>query len=161
MPCHLHLVALAGFAVLMAAAAFEDMRRLVIPNAVVLGLCVLWVFQLAATPAVSFAGSAGAVLCAGAVLVSGALLFSRGLMGGGDVKLLTAATLWAGPTSTPMLLLATAVLGGVLTLALLAPTALRAVLTPAVAAASKEVPVPYGVAIAGASLIVMIPPNLN
>jgi prepilin peptidase CpaA len=160
MPCHLHLIALAGFAVLMAAAAFEDVRRLVIPNAVVLGLCVLWLLQLAATPAISFAGSAGAALCAAAVFASGALLFARGLMGGGDVKLLTAATLWAGPTSTPMLLVAIAVLGGILTLALWAPPALRAVLTPAVAA-SKQVPVPYGVAIAGASLIVTIPPNLS
>jgi len=160
MPFQLHFVPLAGFAGLMATAAVEDLRRLVIPNAVVLGLCVLWPLQLAATPAISLAGSAGAAICAAAVFVVGALLFSRGLMGGGDVKLLTAATLWAGPATTPALLIVTAVLGGLLTLALLSSLALRAVFAPA-AGAAKRVPVPYGVAIAGAALIVTIPPNLS
>ena len=83
-------------------------------------------------------------------------------MGGGDVKLLTAATLWVGPGGTPSLLIGTAVLGGLLTLALLFPLALRAVFAPAAAAsAARRMPVPYGVAIAGAALIVMIPPNLS
>jgi len=82
----LHLVALAGFAALMTAAAVEDVRRLVIPNAIVAGLCVLWPLQLASAPAISLAGTAGAALCAAAVFAAGALLFSRGLMGGGDVK---------------------------------------------------------------------------
>ena len=68
------------------------------------------------------------------VFVAGALLFSRGLIGGGDVKLLTAATLWAGPGLTPALLIVTALLGGLLTLALLSPLAMRAVFTPADAA---------------------------
>ena len=83
-------------------------------------------------------------------------------MGGGDVKLLTAATLWAGPGLTPALLIGTAILGGLLTLALLFPLALRAVFAPAAAAGTaKRVPVPYGVAIAGAALVVTIPPNLS
>src|SRR5271165_180357 len=156
----LHLVALAGFAALMTAAAVEDVRRLVIPNAIVVGLCVLWPLQLASAPAISLVGTAGAALCAAAVFAAGALLFSRGLMGGGDVKLLAAATLWAGPATTPALLIVTAVLGGLLTLALLSSLALRAVFAPA-AGAAKRVPVPYGVAIAGAALIVTIPPNLS
>ena len=146
----------------MLIAAVEDLRRLVIPNAVVLALGVLWPLQLAAAPTISLTGSAVAALCAAAVLGAGALLFSRGLMGGGDVKLLTAATLWAGPGLTPALLIGTAILGGLLTLALLFPLALRAVFAPAAAAgAAKRVPVPYGVAIAGAALIVTIPPNLS
>src|SRR5439155_4863251 len=95
MPLHLHLVPLAGFAGLMLIAAAEDLRRLVIPNPVVLGLCVLWPLQLASAPVVSLAAAGGAALCAAAVFAGGAILFSRGLMGGGDVKLLAAATLWA------------------------------------------------------------------
>jgi prepilin peptidase CpaA len=158
----LHLLPLAGFAGLMLIAAVEDLRRLVIPNAVVMGLCTLWPLQLASTADISLSGSAGAALCAAAVFAGGALLFSRGVMGGGDVKLLTAATLWAGPGGTPALLIVTAVLGGLLTLALLSPLAVRAVLAPAAAAnAAKRMPVPYGVAIAGAALIVTIPSNLN
>lgn len=157
-----HIVPLAGFAGLMAAAAFEDLRRLVIPNTYVLGLGVLWPLHLVTGPAISLSGSAGAVLCAAAVFSAGALLFSRGLMGGGDVKLLSAATLWAGPALTPALLIGTAFLGGLLTLALLSPLALRAVFAPAeVASAVRRMPVPYGVAIAGAALIVTLPPNLG
>jgi prepilin peptidase CpaA len=162
MPLHLQLVPLAGFAGLMLIAAVEDLRRLVIPNPVVLGLCVLWPLQLASAPVVSLAAAGGAALCAAAVFAVGALLFSCGLMGGGDVKLLAAATLWAGSGSTPALLITTAVLGGLLSLALLSPLALRAVLAPAAAVhAAKRMPVPYGVAIAGAALIVTIPPNLS
>lgn len=146
----------------MLIAAVEDLRRLVIPNTVVLALCVLWPLQLAASPTISVTGSATAALCAASVFGAGALLFWRGLMGGGDVKLLTAATLWAGPGLTPALLVVTAVLGGVLTLVLLSPLALRAVFAPtAAASAAKQMPVPYGVAIAGAALIVTIPPNLS
>jgi prepilin peptidase CpaA len=162
MSLYLHLVPLAGFAGLMLIAAVEDLRRLVIPNAVVMGLCTLWPLQLASAPDISLSGSAAAAVCATAVFAAGALLFSRGLMGGGDVKLLTAATLWAGPDLTPALLIGTAVLGGLLTLALLSPLALRAVFAPAAAAgAAKRTPVPYGVAIAAAALIVTIPPNLS
>ena len=143
-------------------AAVEDLRRLVIPNTLVLALCTLWPLQLASAPDMSLSGSAGAAVCAAAVFAAGAALFWRGLMGGGDVKLLTAATLWAGPGRTPTLLIVTAVLGGLLTLALLSPLALRAVFAPAAAVgAAKRMPVPYGVAIAGAALIVMIPPNLS
>jgi prepilin peptidase CpaA len=162
MSLQFHLFPLAGFAGLMLIAAVEDLRRLVIPNTVVLGLCTLWPLQLASAPDISLFGSASAALCAAVVFLAGALLFSRGLMGGGDVKLLSAATLWAGPGGTPTLLIGTAILGGLLTLALLSPLALRAVFAPAAAAdAAKRMPVPYGVAIAGAALIVTIPPNLS
>jgi prepilin peptidase CpaA len=162
MSLQFHLFPLAGFAGLMLIAAVEDLRRLVIPNTVVLGLCTLWPLQLASAPDISLFGSTSAALCAAVVFLAGALLFSRGLMGGGDVKLLAAATLWAGPGGTPTLLIGTAILGGLLTLALLSPLALRAVFAPAAAAdAAKRMPVPYDVAIAGAALIATIPPNLS
>jgi prepilin peptidase CpaA len=161
MPSQLHLVPVAGFASLMVAAAFEDFRRLVIPNVVVLGLCVLWPLDLAASPNLTLAGAAGAAGCAVAVFVAGALLFSRGLIGGGDVKLLAAAALWAGPAATPALLIATAMLGGLLSLAVLSFTALRTALTPAAATALRSARVPYGAAIAAAALIVTLPPHFS
>jgi prepilin peptidase CpaA len=161
MPFQLHLVPVAGFAGLMAVAAFEDVRRLVIPNVVVLGLCGLWPLYLAASPNPSMAGAVGAAGCAAAVFVAGALLFSRGLVGGGDVKLLTAATLWAGPAATPALLIATAILGGLLSLAVLSSATLRGVLTPAAATPASAAPVPYGAAIAAAAVIVTLPPHFN
>jgi prepilin peptidase CpaA len=163
MPHPVILVPLAGFAALMTTAAFEDLRRLVIPNAVVVGLCVLWPLHLAAAPSFTLGGSVGAAACAAAVFLAGALLFSRGLIGGGDVKLLAASTLWAGPGATPALLVVTAVLGGLLSLVLLSSAAVRAAFAAsgAVAAAAGEAPVPYGVAIAAAALIVTIPPSLS
>lgn len=161
MPFQLHLVPVAGFAGLMAVAAFEDVRRLVVPNVVVLGLCGLWPLYLAASPNLNLAGAAGAAGCAAAVFVAGALLFSRGLVGGGDVKLAAAATLWAGPAATPALLIATAILGGLLSLAVLSSAALRGVLTPAAPTPASAAPVPYGAAIAAAAVIVTLSPHFN
>ena len=50
MSLSLDIVPLAGFAGLMTTAAVVDFRRLVIPNAVVLGLCALWPLHLALAP---------------------------------------------------------------------------------------------------------------
>jgi prepilin peptidase CpaA len=163
-----HLVPLAGFAGLMAIAAVEDFRRLIIPNLVPAGLCLLWPVYLATTPA-TLAPALAAAGCAAAVLLGGALLFSRGLIGGGDVKLLTAATLWAGAGATPALLVLTALFGGLLCLLLLTPlsahfAAVGQVVFDRASApgnGKKSAVVPYGVAIAGAALIVTIPPNFT
>jgi len=161
MPLAFDLLPIAGFTGLMAAAAVEDIRRLVIPNAVVAGLCVLWPLHLAVAPSFTIAGGLGAAGCAAVVFLVGALLFSRGMIGGGDVKLLAAATLWAGPASTPSLLVVTGVLGGLLTLVLLFSARLRAAISWARAAAVSSLPVPYGAAIAAAAVIVTLPPNLS
>jgi prepilin peptidase CpaA len=161
-PLALHLVPLAGFTGLLAVAAIEDLRRLVIPNRLILAMGVLWPFYLAAAPRLSLASGGLAVGCAAAVFIAGALLFARGLVGGGDVKLLAVATLWAGPAATPALLLWTGLLGGLLSLLLLTP--LRLVLPGpdgAAAGAATPIAVPYGVAIAAAALIVTLPPNFS
>ena len=51
-----HSVWLAGFTALMLAAAIVDLRRLVIPNPLVGGLCVLWLLDLeTSSPAISAA----------------------------------------------------------------------------------------------------------
>lgn len=163
----LHYFVLGGFALLMAAAAFEDFRRFTIPNWLTLGLCALWPLSLLAAPNV--AGMAGGAACGLIVFVVGALLFARGYLGGGDVKLLAAAALWAGPGLLPSLLIVTGLLGGVLALILLSPvgaflvSGARARLGgsagPGTAVAST--PVAYGIAIAAASLIVILPPQFN
>jgi prepilin peptidase CpaA len=157
----LDITATAGFTGLMAMAAVEDFRRLVIPNAVVLGLCALWPLQLAAAPSLTLANTLGAAGCAAVIFLVGAMLFWRGLIGGGDVKLLAAASLWAGPGMIPALLLTTAVLGGLLTLVLLSVPALRVVCGSAAGTALRSLPVPYGVAIAAAAVIVMVQPKFS
>jgi prepilin peptidase CpaA len=165
MTLNLDILPLAGFAGLMAIAAVEDLRRLVIPNPVVLGLCGLWPLHLATAPGSTLASGLGSAACAAAIFVVGALLFSRGFVGGGDVKLLAAATLWAGPGMTPALLALTALLGGALAIAKLSAAVLRGVLgstsTVAGIGLARAAPVPYGVAIAAAALLVTLPPNLG
>ncbi len=56
------------------------------------------------------------LLAAGAVLLVTFLFWRFGWMGGGDVKLLTAAAVFVPPVLVPMLLLATALSGGLLAL---------------------------------------------
>jgi prepilin peptidase CpaA len=167
MALQLQLAALLGFAALMLIAALEDLRRLIIPNALTLSLCVLWPLYLVATP--SLLGVLGSFGCAVAVFLVGALCFSRGYLGGGDVKLLAAATLWAGPTGTPTLLILTGVLGGMLALFLAFPpgahiaTLARVKLGPddTPQRSGLGTPIPYGVAIAAASLIVVFFPHFR
>jgi prepilin peptidase CpaA len=167
MALQLQLAALLGFAALMLMAAFEDLRRLMIPNALTLSLCVLWPLYAIATP--TLFAVLGSLACAVAVFLAGALCFSRGYLGGGDVKLLAVATLWAGPAATMPLLVLTGVFGGLLALFLLIPpgahvmTVARAKLGPADAAASVDaaIPVPYGIAIAAAAMTVIFLPHFH
>jgi prepilin peptidase CpaA len=167
MALQLQLVALFGFAALMLIAAIEDLRRLIIPNVVTLSLCLLWPFSLVAAP--SLFGVVGSLGCAIAVFLAGALCFSRGYLGGGDVKLLAAATLWAGPAGTPTFLVMTGMLGGMLALFVLLPpgayiaTLARAKLGPGDVPATDGLatPIPYGIAIAAAALIVIFLPHFR
>ena len=160
-------IVVAAFVVVMAAAAFEDFRRLVIPNLLPITLFALWPIYFAAAP--SLYGGLAAIGCALAVFLGGAVLFARGYLGGGDVKLLSAATLWAGPAGTPELLMLTGVLGGALALFLLMPlgghlaSAARGMLgqPPIDTGRGLAMPVPYGVAIAGAALIVTLHPYIG
>lgn len=165
----LHLIALLGFAGLMAAAAIEDGRRLVIPNPLVLALCALWPLRLATGAEASLAAGLVAVTCAAAIFLAGAVAFARGLIGGGDVKLLSVAALWAGPDRVAPLLVLTALIGGVLAVACLTPLGAwvgawrGGAPNPgeAVAGTGNGRPVPYGVAIAVAALIVTLGPSFG
>ncbi len=169
----LQILALSLFTTVMAVAAFEDFRRLTIPNLLPLLLCAGWPFYVAAVPVPG--GTVGAALgalgVALAVFLVGTVLFARGWLGGGDVKLLSAATLWAGAPQALGLLVVTGLLGGALALILLSPfgkfaSAARRLLGPPdtppshPGAPEPAVPVPYGVAIAGAGLIVVVSPHI-
>ena len=111
----LQILALSLFTAVMAVAAFEDFRRLTIPNLLPLLLCAAWPFYVAAAPLPggTLGAALGAAGCALAVFLGGAVLFARGWLGGGDVKLLSAATLWAGAPQALGLLVVTGLLGGV------------------------------------------------
>lgn len=137
----------------------SDARRYIISNALnltVLGLFVLGAFLLpvAVLPALAMAGL---------MLALGLGLFAIGVMGGGDIKLLTVLSLWTGwGLTTFQFLFLTALMGGLLVLILLP---LRAVLPPLWLKANsarnlprlltRKEPVPYGLAIAGAFLLML------
>ena len=167
MPRSLDLLPLAGFTGVLATAAFEDCRRLVIPNGLVLALLALWPVELLLGPSpvalLPLLAGLGAALL---VFVIGAGFFSRGLIGGGDVKLLAAAALWAGARGTPELLILTGIFGGLLAGFLLTPlgmqlSALRGTLPGAGESALEMNAVPYGLAIAAAALVVVLSPHFS
>jgi prepilin peptidase CpaA len=83
------------------------------------------------------------------VLALGFMLFSRGLLGGGDVKLMAAISLWAGPDLALPFVFITGIAGGFISLAMIAPR-----LFVREGALLAGPPVPYGVAVAAGGLYV-------
>ena len=106
----LHSFLIFAFASLLLYAAFCDIRRFEIPNAVPVALLLLYpIFAASASaPASAFA----AVAVALAVFGGGVLLYARGWLGAGDVKLLAAASLWVGPGHCVDFVSLTAMAGG-------------------------------------------------
>jgi prepilin peptidase CpaA len=147
-------ILLALFLGLLAWAALSDGIRFRIPNAASLGVALLYPAHVAASPApVDWIG--GLVLAA-LLFLFGVGLFARGLVGGGDVKLLSASALWAGPHLILPFLIVMGFTGGLLAVAVWGAQRLRRVKA---AASSSESPesgaqaelaerVPYGIAIA-------------
>lgn len=114
----LPLILLAVFAALLLLAAIEDVRRRRIPNALTAAMAVLFLpYAMVAPHEPALLDAAGLAL---ATFLIGWLLFARGWIGGGDVKLITAATLWAGPELILPFLLVTSLAGGALALLALA-----------------------------------------
>lgn len=158
------LIALAG---LLVWAAMNDAHSMLIPNRISAAVVGLWFPYVAAQ---LVAGGAMhpillAPLVALGVFAAGIVLFARGMMGGGDVKLLAGVTLWAGPELVVPFVLITLLAGGLIALALFAARLLRdLVLGPPAGAVTLRVPVvlsnalrstiPFGVAIAVGGLFV-------
>ncbi len=110
----------AGIALLLAAAASDIALRRV-PNAISLALALAGIGLRAA------AGSLlGGLIAAAIVFAIAAFCWRRGWLGGGDVKLLAAATLTLPPLLTPSFLLAVALAGGVLAILYFALSAILA-----------------------------------
>ncbi len=154
-PGILPAAAIACAAVSLGWAAVSDIRRYLIPNTASVLIASAYL-ALACGQPVAFlvAGS----LTGFAVLAVGIFLFSRGWMGGGDVKLLAAMALWAGPGLLSTFTFATCVAGAILGLLMLTP--FRRLMPPAptrpvvglgnggVPAGGLRQPMPFGVAIA-------------
>lgn len=150
-------IALLFFPFAMALAASSDLLTMRISNKLVLALTVgFFVVALATNlPLQQFAMH---VTCALVVLAVAFAMFALRWIGGGDAKLAAATTLWLGFGLTLPYLAYAALLGGVLTLAILALRNFP--LTPFLARYrwlerlhDKKSGVPYGIALAIAGLL--------
>ncbi|MFV1920246.1 prepilin peptidase [Sphingomonas sp. MJ1 (PH-R8)] len=153
MPLSLASFLLLALVVLLLSAGIEDVRTREIAN---------WKNALIALLAPGWWMASGlslwpgvAIQLAVAVAVFGLFVgaFWLGQMGGGDVKLIGALALWLPPQPLLWMLVVMSLLGGALTLLMVADKLLRK---------KKQLPeIPYGVAIALAALLVIREPILN
>jgi prepilin peptidase CpaA len=100
---------------LLLIAAGHDIRTRRIPNWATTGIAALYPVYVLTAP-LPLAVVPWAFALAMAVFLIGLVCFHYGVMGGGDVKLLTALTLWAGPDLWLTFLIVTMLAGGGLAL---------------------------------------------
>jgi prepilin peptidase CpaA len=117
-PVDLSFLFTAAFTFLVTYAMASDVSRLIIPNWVSLALVALFAAFLVLggkpVPAMQH------VLVAVAMLAIGFAAFAAGLMGAGDVKLMAAVALWAGPAKALAFLLWMSLAGAALALLIMA-----------------------------------------
>jgi prepilin peptidase CpaA len=114
---------LVAFVLLLLAAGWQDLRTMRIANVLSLGVVgafLVWALAGLAAGRLTVGAVGLAVACGALLFIVGALAFAAGALGGGDVKLLAAAGLFAGPAYVVDFLIITAVIGGLLGLAILA-----------------------------------------
>ena len=138
-----------ALAIALLVAAFTDIRRRQIDNwlnaAIALSAPVYWwAAGLSLWPDIAI--QLGLAL---GVFVALAGLFALKVMGGGDVKLLTALALWLAPMSFLKLFIVMSLLGAFLTIVTVAWHFMRT--------RRRDAKIPYGVAIAVAGLITLAP----
>ncbi|MCR2834864.1 A24 family peptidase [Parerythrobacter lacustris] len=144
---YLHYGLLLALAIGLLVAAFTDIRRRQIDNWLTAAIALAaplfwWSSGLALWPDVAI--QFGVALAAFAILAG---LFALRMMGGGDVKLLTALALWIAPGLFLKLIIIMALLGGILTIVMGAWHVMRR--------QRDKLAIPYGVAIAAAGLWVL------
>jgi prepilin peptidase CpaA len=144
---------LLALAAILVVAAVIDVRTYTISNrlnlTVALGAPVYWAsVALSPWPDVAAQLAVGATVF---VLLAGA--FYAGMMGGGDVKLAAALSLWFSPPSAIRFLVLMSIAGGVLTLGILVWHRVRR--------REGRPEIPYGVAIAFGGLAILTQRFLN
>ncbi|MBN8543897.1 MAG: prepilin peptidase [Alphaproteobacteria bacterium] len=150
---NLPILFLAALSLAMLAVIFYDTREFIIPNTLVVAIAMLYL------PGFYFLGlnPINGLTTGGIVLVLGMGLFALKVMGGGDIKLLAALALWTGwSTVTVNFLIYMAVFGGLFAVAVVVLRKFAIFLPvnlPRILRAGE--PIPYGVAIALAFIMVL------
>ena len=114
----INYIFIATFSVLLIIAAIKDARQFIIPNWLPASLTMLfllavgfgWTQEISLFPTSLWLH----ILTMAGVLIFFTILFATGQMGGGDVKLIAAVSLWAGPYYVFDFILITALAGGVI-----------------------------------------------
>jgi prepilin peptidase CpaA len=150
---------LVALPVILAAAAGWDLASFTIPNFLQAAAITCFIAFAAATGL--HALDIGQHLLAGVIgLAAGFALFAFGYIGGGDAKLFAVVVLWLGLRDLLPYALVATVLGGVLTLSLMA---MRRLPLPAILARQSwllrlhdnKSGIPYGVALAAAVFVIL------
>jgi prepilin peptidase CpaA len=152
---------LIAFAALLLLAAWQDWRTMQIADGISLGIAALfipWALTGVASGTFSLLDLALALACAAGMFGLGTLAFAAGAMGGGDVKLAAAASLFAGPGLMLDFVTVTALVGGLLGVAMLAgaPIGPVASIGDGTVRARLRGNLPYGPAIAAGGLWVAL-----
>jgi prepilin peptidase CpaA len=145
------------FALLLLMAAWQDLRSMQIADGLSLGIAgafAAWALAGLAGGTLSFWSVALALACAIGVFALGALAFAAGVLGGGDVKLLAASSLFAGPALMLDFIATVALAGGLLGIAILAgaPIGSAAPTSDGTLRTRLRGDLPYGPAIAAGGL---------
>jgi prepilin peptidase CpaA len=143
---HLAIIFIAGS--IFVAAAVHDSCSYRIPNYMCGLLLALYPFFVLTAPYPVDWKQSLAIFAL--VVVAGFAMFLGKLAGAGDVKLLAAASLWAGPHLIAVLLIVTAIAGGVVSIFMAIAVHRRKQ-----AEHLTKVPIPYGVAIATGGVTVL------
>jgi len=147
------LVCLA-FPLLLLYAAWHDVSTMTIPNWVSISLAAA--FGPAALAAGLSPGEIGTHLSfAAVVLLACAALFYLGVFGGGDAKVIAAASLWIGFSASGYFVMGMAITGGLLAATLIVARRMKLSSTKgwAIRLLSPEEGAPYAVAIAVGALL--------
>ena len=152
------LLLLCLLAGLLLASGIEDARRRQIANgknAAIALLAPLWWWTNGLSP---WPDMAAQLLVAGIAFAVFVGAFAARWMGGGDVKMIGALALWLSPGALLQMLMTMSLIGGGVTVLMLAERRWRAVDGPE---EPGPIEVPYGIAIAAAGLLSLREPLLN
>ncbi len=149
------------YVLLLVTAAVIDATKFIIPNVIVVALVALFFIAAIVSPLdtdwISHAGAAASVF------LGGVLAYRFKKLGAGDVKLMTAVSLWMGFEHLPLLLLYIGLSGGALAISsVLLRRVVQAIAIQWTLPGSGVLPrlllvgekIPYGVAIAAGSIII-------
>jgi prepilin peptidase CpaA len=152
---------LIAFAMLLLLAAWQDWRTMNIADGISLGIVAIflaWAMTGVAAGTFSPLDLALALACAAGMFGLGTLAFAARAMGGGDVKLAAAVSLFAGPAQILDFVTVTAMVGGLLGVAILAGARIGPVASTAGCTVRGRLRghLPYGPAIAAGGLWVAL-----